>query len=854
MAQPKQWNVGGHIYEERDGQYVLVDSAPMASPAQAGGLVIKPADSVERALKAAELAAKAREAARAPLDDAKARAEAARATAEAALAQSKVEQKPDPRTAQAMEDLNNDATFRAIQQAQGDAGLPRTTGWWSYLHGLPGTNAQLLNSDLSTINADNMLGRLKEMKQQSPTGASGMGALSDTEGRILRDSIANLDQSLPHDRLVQNLKFIEQHYRRAAAIARGVDPDRMDATSQTVLPPVTDANQTLSRNGTKSVVDPTLKALSAKIGGMIADPNISDQEILDYAKQSGFDPAGTTIQGALARRNGKQWQEYHRKYPNRGYPMDPSVYTRQVPLTPLASAINTGAQSGYGAGTVAAAEAMTGNHLDNIAGAMGGNAEQVRAGEELLRQEHPYASTAGDIAGQVADEAMLGRIPGAHALLASRWGRRGADALYGAVSGQGASDDDPGAGAILGGILNAGGGMAGRNLQRGTGLVVGGMRDQTLRSLNRSGIPMTIGQIARSGSDLGGKIAAGIEDRLAGYPIVGDAIKSARLRGSQGLNRAAFNEGLAPIGRDTGRLTGSAAVDNMQDATRQAYSDALDGVTLPHDLTFGTDYAAAKNAAAAIPVHGPQIVHTLENTVEPYFANGNLSGENLQAALQRLRSEASTYNGLPGGKSASDAFGQVEDALHGLVQRQAPDVMPRLQAANTAYRNQQILQNATNGAKDELFTPFQLRRASISNTKSFGGANQAASTDRPFYDLARNAQEVLPSTTPDSGTAGRWLIPAGATALAGGFGASTAEDGDRAGKGARDAAIGLGVAGALMSPYSKGGQKALQALLLGQRIKMITAAGDLIRNNPQLLGTIGAAYGREQVYPTLPPQ
>ena len=52
-----------------------------------------------------------------------------------------------------------------------------------------------------------------------------------------------------------------------------------------------------------------------------------------------------------------------------------------------------------------------------------------------------------------------------------------------------------------------------------------------------------------------------------------------------------------------------------------------------------------------------------------------------------------------------------------------------------------------------VFTPAQLGMASRQNAKKFGG--NYASPSRPFFDLQRAGQQVLPSKIPDSGTAGR---------------------------------------------------------------------------------------------------
>jgi hypothetical protein len=140
---------------------------------------------------------------------------------------------------------------------------------------------------------------------------------------------------------------------------------------------------------------------------------------------------------------------------------------------------------------------------------LSGDPEMAKTGMQLLRTNHPAASVGGDIAGQALFEAGVGRIPGANALMAGRWGRRGADALYGGLYGSG--DDS-------------------------------GVKNQALQKLDNLGVPLTIGQIGHGSDNVLGKAVGGIEDRAAGLPVFDAIINAARSRGEEGFNRAAFEE------------------------------------------------------------------------------------------------------------------------------------------------------------------------------------------------------------------------------------------------------------------------------------------------------------------------
>jgi hypothetical protein len=133
-----------------------------------------------------------------------------------------------------------------------------------------------------------------------------------------------------------------------------------------------------------------------------------------------------------------------------------------------------------------------------------------------MRQAHPVASIAGDAAGQLTAEGLLGRIPGAQSLMAGRWGRRGADALYGAYAGSGENNDNPGTGAVEGALVNTLGGMVGRGVNNAAGRTLAGVKNAHLQYLDNRDIPLTLGQIARGSENTFGHAVGGIEERMAG--------------------------------------------------------------------------------------------------------------------------------------------------------------------------------------------------------------------------------------------------------------------------------------------------------------------------------------------------
>lgn len=54
------------------------------------------------------------------------------------------------------------------------------------------------------------LAKINEMKQQSATGATGLGAMSENELKAVQDSMANLEQSTTSDQVIENLDALTQ--------------------------------------------------------------------------------------------------------------------------------------------------------------------------------------------------------------------------------------------------------------------------------------------------------------------------------------------------------------------------------------------------------------------------------------------------------------------------------------------------------------------------------------------------------------------------------------------------------------------------------------------------------------------
>ena len=825
------------------------------TPQQSGGVQIKGADKklpLELEKMRGEIARQGRDAATAPYDAEKAAAEARKAKADATVAEAKAKEASvsDPLQVLAQKRLGQDELISIINQARREinSGILPAVGFGSSIsRKFGGTSGTDLAGSLNTIGSKTVLEKLGELKTQSATGASGLGALSEKEAAYLRDSIASLDQGQSKEKLLDSLARIEKHYRRLNALADGQNPDDQkvaQAYGIALNPPGrggnggdgvsggTPANPTPGGSPTaegKWVADPALKGVNSHIAALIKR-GASGDEVRAYLN---------TVQPGLGGRsqNIDAWVNFHRQNPAKPIAVD--VEKAWKPNSPVAQAIGSVGMSPVGTGIINAADMLTAGTLDN----MTDNPALARAAMSGVSAENPKSAFLGQMGGGAL--AAGGMELGAAGLLgkATPWAARGADALYGSLYGAGSADEGSRlTGGALGGATGVAGGMFGRAAGRGIGRAAQGVTNTETRLLNDAGVPMTVGQV------MGGGLKS-FEDRLAGFPIVGDAINARRREGIQGFNQAAFNEGLSPIGATTNGQIGAPGVDLARQARSDAYSAALDPVTVQADATFITDMQAAIQAGQKLPSPMKEgLDYTLPTRVGQSFdANGNLTGRDFQQALRGLRRDAKSVANQPYGYDFGQVAGQAEDALTGILSRQSPDTLPAYNAANAANRNVEVLRDAVNRARNgtrsgqtDVFMPSQLSDAAAANAKAFGGTQ--GTTNQPFFDLTRAGQSTLPSAIPDSGTAGRLMVPAIAGALGGAGGAfgSEGDVGDRAQSGL---GYGLGLATLAAAPYSKAAQKTLQRAMLQERPDIVVNLGKYIADRSKRLGMFGVPLG-----------
>lgn len=503
---------------------------------------------------------------------------------------------------------------------------------------------------------------------------------------------------------------------------------------------------------TRRVNNPEWAGVNEAVKGMIIAGQTPDQ-IRAYLGQRGIN---TNVEGL------NQAADYFRKTGKRDFRVN--VDDIEVPMSGFEQFRNNAPQTAVGAGLTTAANAASFGIPQALA------PEQM----QYIRDQSPVASFVGDVAGIVGATSGIGAVGNSLARsLAPRaltgGGRLGnaaraiaPDAVYGAAYG-GITEGDPLTGAATATLGSGAGQVIGKGGQK----LFQGVTDPGVQYLSARGIPMTPGQILGNESRAG-RFVQGIES----MPYIGPAFGQRKIEGLQAFNREAMNDAVAPVG---GRVTafGPDGLQQAQDAVSQGYRNALDGVNISPDAQFAADAQAAMQAGAAVPKFGEDFTYMMGREVDPVLNGGILSGPQLQSALQSIGRVRSSFTKNPDAMAnyAADAAGQMDDAVTGLVTRQAPDVMPAYNNAKQAFQSLAPIENASisavnSGAGQGVFTPRQLARSISTNTKNYGGRAAAARGDN-LTDLVRYSQAVLPDTVPNSGTADRiasLLVP---TALGG---------------------------------------------------------------------------------------
>lgn len=653
------------------------------------------------------------------------------------------------------------------------------TGFSSLASPIPMTAARELDAALAPIRASLAFERLQEMRDESKTGGA-LGQVSERELDLLMGAVASLDTGVSMDAFLDNLEKVERHFVGSQLALSGVDPASNEGKEV-----FRDYGVSFDAQGKGGGSEDYQVGISeryatdtdkkvAKVLQAAFDRGAGADELNAIVRQYGYPNLNMKEIGTAIQYRDSGGKGVKVNVPQSGY-SDPSIADRAM------QSVAAGPVGGYFG---QAANALTFGGLDELQGVAGGDTlgeafsgtgratAEADLKKNLQAQANPLSALLGNISGGAIGALGTGALAGAGRVAATTFAPRAlaGDALYGSAYGAGESNDSRLGGAALGAVAGAGGGALGRGAARRIGDAVGGVGGPG-QYLREQGVRMTPGQIGESmnqatpgGSGLG-RFLKRREDRLAGYSGIGDAIGRQQETGLRQFNQAGFRQGLGVADAIPPEIA-EEGIDQAGDLVSQAYGRALDGQNFVADQQFTRGIGTALNRARGLPAIGDEAAYSLEQSVAPFVdPAGNIPGRNMQSITQELGRRASRFDNSQSavGPDAANVLRGALDDVGGMVERQAPGVMDDFSNANTGYRNLKILEDAVGRAMntDGVFTPAQLGMAARGNAKKFGG--RYASQDRPFFELQRAGQQILPGKVPDSGTAGRQAAGDGIT-------------------------------------------------------------------------------------------
>lgn len=304
--------------------------------------------------------------------------------------------------------------------------------------------------------------------------------------------------------------------------------------------------------------------------------------------------------------------------------------------------------------------------------------------------------------------------------------------------------------------LGTAGSVAADTLTRGASRVVRPIvQSAPVQKLLKEGVVPTIGQAA-------GGFVNKVEQQLESLPVVGWIISNSRGRAVKEMNEAAIRKAL-PEGNVATIKAGREGIEQAGEVIDNAYNAAYGSIKgkVTADGSFRETLAKIPSREGIdLPPSMKERFETLmDDRVFARLKDG-ADAETLRNIHNSLGSLARKYrsSGDPDQRALGQAFAEAKGEVRGLVSRQSSgDFKQTLDALDSKYSALLTVEKASGyaGSKDGVFSAEALKRAAKKGTSD-------------MRDFADNSSDVLGKTVPDSGTAGRSLLPLATYAASGG--------------------------------------------------------------------------------------
>ncbi len=294
-------------------------------------------------------------------------------------------------------------------------------------------------------------------------------------------------------------------------------------------------------------------------------------------------------------------------------------------------------------------------------------------------------------------------------------------------------------------------------VERAVGAVAKAFPDynKAVKTLLDSGVSLTPGQIMQG-------MMRNAESTFSGWPVIGGVIKSGQRRSFESFNEAVINRSLEKIGEKLPEkiAPGRDSIRWAEEKIGEKYDALLPQLTFVADNQFGVDVADMIARSKTMPVaQQEQLQAFLDDLAARLGQRGNApmtaDGQTFKNMESELGFEARRYlrSPNPGEQALGEKLTELRGFAREALERANPNHQDELQTLNSAWAAFARAQGASiRRVKSQgVFSPADL----LQDIRSSTTRGVFARGDGLLQDIADAAERVLPSSVPDSGTAGR---------------------------------------------------------------------------------------------------
>ena len=377
--------------------------------------------------------------------------------------------------------------------------------------------------------------------------------------------------------------------------------------------------------------------------------------------------------------------------------------------------------------------------------------QEARSELQSFREQAPAAAYGTEFIGALPSTfftgptGLLGRLglQGTGKIAATQ------SALYGAGTGEDTQSRLQGA--AIGGALGGAVGVGADKLLPA--------KSKVAQDLQKKGIPLTPGQALRDQGSVGSTLITALEDLSTSYPGAGAPIQAKRLESLILFNKRLLEEAVEPLKIKLPKnASAKESYEFIDDILNKKYESIIPKLKLTKTDDLETNILNALEKSIFSSSDQSKVLKILDKTIFDNIVDGQLSGKNLKNAQTNLNRLSTRFLRQGGFEGEIGVFlKQTKNLLDDQINLQNPN-SKELFDINKVYANLIPINKAMQSAitQEGVFTPAQILRA-LKQTDQTKMKQALIKGQKPLQETAEEANKILLSQFPDSGTASRLL-------------------------------------------------------------------------------------------------